>query len=121
MSRLTSLLNVFKHPILTFQYVSHRVLRWTLAPVLLVLLLPINFALSADSDFYTILLDIQLLIYAAAFFGYLLENKSIKIKLLFIPFYFLFMNYAAIAGFFRFMLGNQSSSWERSKRKVSIR
>jgi cellulose synthase/poly-beta-1,6-N-acetylglucosamine synthase-like glycosyltransferase len=121
MSRLTSLLNVFKHPILTFQYVSHRVLRWTLAPVLLVLLLPINFALSADSDFYTILLDIQLLIYAAAFFGYLLENKSIKIKLLFIPFYFLFMNYAAIAGFFRFMLGTQSSSWERSKRKVSIR
>jgi cellulose synthase/poly-beta-1,6-N-acetylglucosamine synthase-like glycosyltransferase len=120
MSRLTSLFNFTKHPILTFQYVSHRVLRWTLAPVLLLALLPINVILSVDSKFYQILLVAQIAIYIAAAFGYVFENKSIRIKPLFIPYYFLFMNYAAIAGFFRFAGKKQSSTWERSERKVSM-
>jgi cellulose synthase/poly-beta-1,6-N-acetylglucosamine synthase-like glycosyltransferase len=120
MSRLTSLLNFTKHPILTFQYVSHRVLRWTLAPIFLLTLLPINIALSLESDFYQSLLFLQIGIYLAAFLGLIFENRSVRIKPLFIPYYFLFMNYAAIAGFFRFAGNKQSSTWERSERKVSL-
>lgn len=120
MSRLTSLLNFTKHPLLTFQYVSHRVLRWTLAPVFLLALLPLNIILSLDSSFYQILLIAQVTIYIAGALGYLFENKSIRIKPLFIPYYFLFMNYAAIAGFFRFAGKKQSSTWERSERKISF-
>lgn len=120
MSRLKSLLNFTQHPILTFQYISHRVLRWTLAPLFLLALLPINVILSINSSFYQILLLAQIGIYLAALLGYLFENKSIRIKPFFIPYYFLFMNYAAIVGFFRFASNTQSSVWERSNRKVSL-
>lgn len=43
--RLRELLNPFRYGVLTFQYVSHRVLRWSLAPVLLFALLPLNIAI----------------------------------------------------------------------------
>ena len=33
--RLKSLFNPFNNPVLTFQYISHRVLRWTVTPFLL--------------------------------------------------------------------------------------
>jgi cellulose synthase/poly-beta-1,6-N-acetylglucosamine synthase-like glycosyltransferase len=39
---LAPLLNPLPNPVLTFQYISHRVLRWTLTPFFLFLLLPIN-------------------------------------------------------------------------------
>lgn len=43
--RLYPLLNPLRYGILSFQYVSHRVLRWSITPVLLFLLLPINLML----------------------------------------------------------------------------
>ena len=39
MAYLKKLFNVFRYPILSFQYISHRVLRWTLCPIALVVLL----------------------------------------------------------------------------------
>lgn len=118
MSRLGSLFNVFKHPVLTFQYVSHRVLRWTLAPLFLFLVIPMNIILAQDNVFYTIVLQLHLCFYLFGIAGYLLERREIKFKPFFIPYYFIMMNYAAIAGFFRYAKGGQSSAWERSARKV---
>jgi poly-beta-1,6-N-acetyl-D-glucosamine synthase len=119
MSRLGSLFNFFNHPILTFQYVSHRVLRWTLAPLFLIFVIPLNTYLAKDSSFYQTLLYAHILFYGLAWVGYHLEKKEIKIKAFFIPYYFTMMNYAAIAGFLRFMKGKQSSVWERSERKIA--
>lgn len=118
MSRLGSLFNVFKHPVLTFQYVSHRVLRWTLAPLFLLLALPLNIHLALESGFYMFILELQLAFYLFAGLGYVFEKKEIRFKPFFIPYYFVMMNYAAIAGFLRFSKGNQSSVWERSARKI---
>src|SRR5258705_12020168 len=36
------LFNIFKYPVLSFQFISHRILRWTLCPVCLVLLFASN-------------------------------------------------------------------------------
>lgn len=118
MSRLGSLFNVFKHPVLTFQYVSHRVLRWTLAPLFLLLAMPLNVFLAIDNEFYMAVLELQITFYVFALAGYLLEKREIKFKPFFIPYYFVMMNYAAIAGFMRYFKGNQSSVWERSARKA---
>ncbi|MFA6873218.1 MAG: glycosyltransferase family 2 protein, partial [Bacteroidaceae bacterium] len=41
-ARLLPLFNLFKYGVLSWQYVSHRVLRWTITPFLLLLLLPLN-------------------------------------------------------------------------------
>lgn len=116
-SRLTPLLNIFKYGMLTFQYVSHRVLRWTLAPLALPIILILNIHLSTvEGGLYTYLLYSQLAFYGAAIIGYLLETQQLKLKAFFIPYYFCIMNYAVYMGFFRFVKGSQSVVWEKAKR-----
>ncbi len=115
--RLASLLNVFRYGRLSFQYISHRVLRWTLAPLFLPILLGINILLAAQgSRFYQIALLAQMLFYTAALAGYLLEQKKLKVKAFFVPYYFCLMNYSMYAGFVRLVRGRQSVLWERAKR-----
>ncbi len=120
--RLSSLLNPFKYGTLSFQYISHRVLRWTLAPVALPLILIANILLAMNAGFdnftniYTLLFYAQVLFYGASLLGWYFENKKIKIKLLFIPYYFFVMNYAVFLGFGRYLKGQQSVNWERAKR-----
>jgi biofilm PGA synthesis N-glycosyltransferase PgaC len=116
---LKSLLNPFKQPLLTFQYVSHRVLRWTVTPFLMILALILNVAIVAAGGglLYQVLLFGQVAFYLASLTGWLLERREIKIKILFIPYYFCMMNYAVIRGIFRYLAGGQSAAWEKSKRK----
>ena len=115
--RLMSLLNFFKYGVLTFQYISLRVLRWTITPLALLILLPINFMLMRQDSglVYEVLFCGQILFYILALFGWYLENKKIKVKILFIPFYFLFMNLCVFIGFFRYIKGSQSVLWEKAK------
>lgn len=119
--RLRSLLNVFKYGTLSFQYISHRVLRWTMAPLSLFILIPIGLLLAINEGlfnfgFYSILFWMQVLFYCSALLGWYLENKSIKVKLLFVPYYFFIMNLSVFLGLRRFLKGSQSVNWERAKR-----
>jgi cellulose synthase/poly-beta-1,6-N-acetylglucosamine synthase-like glycosyltransferase len=119
--RLKHLLNPFKHGTLSFQYISHRVLRWTLAPVALVLIFFINILLAmregiGSLGIYNLLLMGQLLFYAMALMGNYLENRRIRFKPFFIPYYFFIMNYAVFLGMRRYFKGRQSVNWERAKR-----
>ncbi len=117
--RLKGLLNPFADPILTFQYVSHRVLRWTIAPVLLIALFVVNAILHAQhaGNVYTFLFYGQVVFYGLALIGLLLERRALKMKITFIPYYFCVMNYAVLAGMVRYFTGGQSAVWERSNRK----
>ena len=115
--RLRELLLPFKQPILTFQYISHRALRWTLAPLALPIIFILNiFLLQTGKPFYQYLFYAQILFYLFAFLGYLFEQKQLKIKTFFVPYYFCFMNYAMYRGFFRLLAGNQSVKWDKAKR-----
>ncbi|TAI47147.1 glycosyltransferase family 2 protein [Flagellimonas allohymeniacidonis] len=121
--RLRSLLNVFKYGTLSFQYVSHRVLRWTLTPLLLLLLIPANFILALNEGLYSFgifstLFWCQMVFYGAALLGWFLEHRHIRLKVLFIPYYFFIMNLSVFLGFGRYLKGNQSVNWERAKRDV---
>lgn len=112
MARYNSLFNFFKHPKLTFQFISHRVLRWTLCPLALITLFVSNIILYNHNIYYQTFLYLQIAFYIIAIIGYYIN----KVKLLYIPFYFVFMHWAAILGFFRFIKGKQSVNWERVKR-----
>jgi len=120
--RLRKLLNVFKYGRLSFQYISHRVLRWSLAPLSLLVILIINLMLliseikSGSLGLYTVLFAGQILFYFSAILGWILENRHIKVKLLFVPYYFFIMNYSVYAGFLRYVKKKQSVNWERAKR-----
>lgn len=122
--RLRSLLNVFKYGTLSFQYISHRVLRWTLTPLLLLLLIPVNFLLAQQEGFFSwgvfsVLFWCQMAFYSAALVGWFLENRQIRLKVLFIPYYFFIMNLSVFLGFGRYLKGNQSVNWERAQRGSS--
>ena len=69
-----------------------------------------------DFGFYTVVLYIQLVCYLLALVGWYFENRKLRFKLLFVPYYFASINYAAIRGIFRYFKGKQSVNWEKSKR-----
>ncbi|MBC7759415.1 MAG: glycosyltransferase family 2 protein [Phormidesmis sp. FL-bin-119] len=118
--RLKKAANPFNNLVLTFQYFSHRLLRWVLTPWLMIVLFVLNTIIVIrypESGFYVITLFLQLSFYLAALLGWFLESKKIRLKAVFIPFYFSMMNYAVIAGTFRYYKGSQSAAWEKSKRK----
>ena len=117
--RLGSLFNPFKNFTLSFQYISHRVLRWTVTPFLILLTLFLNclIFLQPHRAIYTVLLLCQALFYGCSFIGWFLEKRRLRIKILFIPYYFCMMNYAILAGIRRYLKGSQSAVWEKSKRK----
>ena len=119
--RLRALLNPFKYGIFSFQYTSHRVLRWTITPILLFALLPLNFIIlftTSNLALYALIWVLQCLFYLMGSLGYYYSRKRIKHKILFVPYYFLFMNINVIRGFnyLRKRKGNNSGAWEKSKR-----
>jgi cellulose synthase/poly-beta-1,6-N-acetylglucosamine synthase-like glycosyltransferase len=117
MLRLGKAFNPFHNFKLFFAFISHRVLRWTLAPFSLLILIIINILLLKSGNIiYTTFFFMQIAFYALALLGWYLENKKIKVKVLFVPYYFFIMNLCVFLGLFRFLKGNQSVSWERAKR-----
>jgi cellulose synthase/poly-beta-1,6-N-acetylglucosamine synthase-like glycosyltransferase len=116
--RLAPLLNFFKYGVLSFEYISHRVLRWTIAPLALPFIFILNLLLALSGDiFYQIILAGQIGFYLLAIVGLFLETRKIKLKIAFVPYYFCIMNYAVYKGFMRYIKGNQSVLWEKAKRR----
>ncbi|MBQ2210411.1 MAG: glycosyltransferase family 2 protein [Prevotella sp.] len=115
---LRGMMNPFRRFIVAFQFVSHRVLRWSITPIALIALFPLNVLLvmmKADTV-YNIIWVLQLLFYAAAWSGWLLDQKGHKNKLLYVCYYFLFMNINVFRGM-RYLRTHQTSgAWEKAKR-----
>lgn len=118
---LKGLLNIFRYPLLSFQYISHRVLRWTLSPLSLPVLLISAGVLSVLNAgwVYSAVFYAQLAFYALALGGLFLAMKNIKFKPCYIPFYFVFMNVAIYEGFFRYIRKQQSAVWEKAQRETA--
>jgi biofilm PGA synthesis N-glycosyltransferase PgaC len=116
---LKSLLNPFKFPVLSFQYISHRVLRWTVTPFLMILAFALNLVLvlNGAATIYIVLFWLQVFFYVSAYAGKIIEDRKLRLKLLFVPYYFCMMNYAVLAGIIRFAFGEQSVIWEKALRK----
>ena len=118
--RLWPLFLPFKNPILTFEFISHRVLRWVVTPYLMIIVFLMSIILVNQNgvrSIYGLIFVGQLFIYIAALFGLILEKKKLHTKLFFIPYYFCLMNYAVIAGMVRYFFTKQSVLWEKAKRK----
>lgn len=116
---LRELFNVFKYPVIAFQFISHRILRWTICPLAIVTLFISNtFLVIMDSGIvYFVFLFLQFLFYGLAIVGWAFANRNLKIKVLYIPYYFLFMNVSVFLGFARFIRKNQSVLWEKAARQ----
>ncbi len=114
--KLLPLLNFFKYGKLTFQYVSHRALRWTLMPFALVGTFIAAVVLAGESWFFDLMFRLQTIFYLIAFVGYALREAKTKIKGLHIPYYFVFMHICVVLGWIRYFRGNQKVTWDKAKR-----
>lgn len=115
---LRKMMNPFRKPVVAFQFVSHRVLRWSITPFALMALIPLNVALvmMKAGTIYTASWILQIVFYLTALCGYLLENKGHRSKLLYVPYYFLFMNMNVFAGIPYLYSHRGGGTWEKAKR-----
>jgi len=115
---LRSLLAFWRQPKLSFLYISHRVLRWTLSPLCFIIAFISNAILFFQSGemIYQILFIAQIVFYAMALLASLFSLNGGIFKLFRLAYYFVFMNVSIIQGFFRFLRGRQPAAWEKAKR-----
>jgi len=111
--RMHELFNPFKNKVF-FQFISHKVFR-LLVPFALIFMLISSMSLFHET-FYGVMLILQICLYVSAIIGHYLS----KIKLAFIsrlfgvPYMFVVLNYAALAGLYRFITHKQKATWEKA-------
>ena len=115
---LRHMMNPLRNPIVAFQFVSHRVLRWSITPIALLMLIPVNAALVAMNagTLYTVIGVLQILFYVAAALGWILSRYGIKQKVLHAIYYFLFMNINVFRGMSYLQSHKGGGTWEKAKR-----
>lgn len=113
--RLRRLLLPLPHPIIWFQYVSHRVLRWSLTPIAMLLLIPLNIMLLSNRTIYVIIFMMQAVFYSFSFIGYKQSTCKKKNKIAKLCYYFLFMNINVFRGI-KYLISNNSGAWEKARR-----
>jgi cellulose synthase/poly-beta-1,6-N-acetylglucosamine synthase-like glycosyltransferase len=119
MSWLKPLFNVYKHPLLFFQFFSHRFLRWTLTPLAFPTLLISNslMVFIDGGTFFAIALLLQGIFYLFALIGAFFRDSNRRLPLLKVCYYIVFMNYSVYLGFFRFLKGEQTVVWDKALRQ----
>ena len=120
MGMLGQLFNIIRYPLVSFQFLSHRVLRWTLCPLALIVFFFSSLVLFflTYRIFYEVILAAQVIFYIAAFSGWYFAARNIRIKILYLAFYFVFMNFCVFAGFYRYLKRTQSVIWQKAERKA---
>jgi cellulose synthase/poly-beta-1,6-N-acetylglucosamine synthase-like glycosyltransferase len=109
--RIRGMLNPFRSGFFAVELISHKVLRYSI-PVVLMLLLTASALGAGQSAFFFALLVLQLAFYAAALLAWVLEKKHIKSGVLAIPLYFVLTSLAALIGFYKFLRGEHFTRWE---------
>ena len=118
--RLADFVNPFRYGLMSLQYIFHRFSRWIVTPVLIPLALVSNILIAGHSSLYSSILFLQIIFHLAGLLGWYFESKKIRIKILFIPYYFNFMHYCIIAGWIKYLMGNQNASWDKATRYKTI-
>jgi hypothetical protein len=112
--RMKHLLNPFRRPLLAWKLWSHRLLRWLVAPWL-VLFLALN-ALLLPKPYAVIFMALQLACYLAAALG--LVPALRRLRVFWIPMYFCLVNLAAATGVWQAWRGRISGVWEPVERRA---
>lgn len=120
-NRLLPLLNMFAYGKLSFQYISHRVLRWSITPFALFALFPLSILIGLQHvsplNVFNIIFVLQLVFYICAGFGYLNKDNPQVSKLFYVPYYFIFMNINVLMGIYYLFSKQYLGVWEKSLRK----
>jgi poly-beta-1,6-N-acetyl-D-glucosamine synthase len=110
---LLGLLNPFLG-IRSFIYWSHRIFRWMI-PFLLIIVFIISIFLLNEPVYYYLFIA-QSFFYLLAIIGWLGINYTKLPFIIYVPFYFCNLNLALFLGFWRTITNKQKSTWEATER-----
>lgn len=112
--------NIFRIPKLGFQFFSRRWMRWVLSPIIVSLLYILNLLLAVyhPAAIYDWLLVLHIVFYLAAIIGLIMAKSNNAFSFFTIPFYFLFMNYCIIRGWFRYINHKETVLWKKAERTL---
>ncbi len=108
------LYNPIKYPFVSLQLVSHKVMRW-LIPIFCILAFVSNAILSFSSQLYSLIFLGQLVFYALAGIGFLLEKSGIHKMIFYLPLYFCIVNLAALISMFKVFQGQNIVTWQTKR------
>jgi len=108
---MKKLLNPFKYGFVSFQLISHKILRWFI-PVFLFVLFFLSLFLMRKNIFYFIFFILQLVFYFSALLGFIFEKAQKKIKIFSIPLYFCIVNAASAIALIRTLMQKRDITWE---------
>lgn len=109
----------FNNWMLNFQFFSRRIIRWIISPIALPIVFFSNFLLVFyyhQHNWLALVFALQTLFYSMGLLGYMLYKFNKKNVLVFVPYYFVFMNWCMLQGIFKQLFSKQSSVWQKSKR-----
>jgi cellulose synthase/poly-beta-1,6-N-acetylglucosamine synthase-like glycosyltransferase len=105
------LLNPFKYGFISFQLISHKILRW-LIPLFLAILYITNIFLIQKNIFYLIFFSLQSIFCLLALIGLLIDYLPKKIKIFSLPLYFCVVNIASVVALVKTLMKKKDITWE---------
>lgn len=106
-------LNPIGHPVVSFMFVSHKLLRWLAIPFMTALLAA-NLALVGHTFWFAVTFVAQAGFYFMALSGWVLRDRTYSLPL-YLPYYFVAVNWGALLGLWRYLAGQQSAAWTKSR------
>ncbi len=117
--RHRSMMNPLRSGFYAIQLVSHKVLRY-FVPFFLFAAFVSSALLAVSSWIYLAVLLAQILFYAMAALGWILEHAGVRrLRLLALPQYFVLANVASMIAFYKFLSGERYARWEPIREPVA--
>jgi len=104
-----------KKLLISYALWSHKIIRW-FVPWLLIVLFLTNLLLMDYIQFYYIIFFLQIAFYLSALLGYVLNLAKINISVFSVVYYYLVTNLALLIGFIKFLTKKHSYVWDSTPR-----
>jgi poly-beta-1,6-N-acetyl-D-glucosamine synthase len=104
-----------RNVLLAYAFWSHKVIRWFLPQIYIVILF-LNIFLIYLHLIYIVAFLVQIQFFILCFLGFILSKMKIRITLLSLPFFFFMSNVALIIGFYKFIRGRHTVIWNSTPR-----
>ncbi|NMC13441.1 MAG: glycosyltransferase family 2 protein [Chloroflexi bacterium] len=107
------ILNPFRFPMVSFQIVSHKLLRWCIPIFCIVVFFScLCISTNVNASIYQVLLAFQILFYLLGLLGIILDKFDMHYRLFSIPMYFCVSNYACLLAIYKTFTSRLEPSWE---------